>query len=93
MSPMVASDIKKRAHELIEALPDSATWSDILYSIELAADIQQGIVDADSGPLTGHDQMRRWLDESSRRAQQIDNNEVILESAEEVERKARNLLK
>ena len=35
--------IKQRAHELIEALPDDATWQDLLYAVELRADVEAGL--------------------------------------------------
>ena len=31
----MAEAIKQRAHELIEALPDDATWQDLVYALEL----------------------------------------------------------
>jgi len=31
--------IKQRAHELIEALPDDATWQDLMYALGLRADV------------------------------------------------------
>jgi hypothetical protein len=35
--------IKQRAHELIEALPDDATWQDLLYALELRSDVEAGL--------------------------------------------------
>ena len=32
--------IKQRAHELIEALPDDATWQDLMYALDLRADVE-----------------------------------------------------
>jgi hypothetical protein len=37
--------IKRRAHELIEALPDAATWQDLLYALELRSDVEAGVAD------------------------------------------------
>ena len=34
--------IKQRAHELIETLPDNATWQDLLYALELRTDVEAG---------------------------------------------------
>jgi hypothetical protein len=39
--------IKQRAHELVEALPDDATWQDLLYAAELRADAEAGLADAE----------------------------------------------
>jgi predicted transcriptional regulator len=51
--------IKQRAHELIEALPDNATWQDLLYALELRADIEAGLADAKAGRLTEFEELRR----------------------------------
>jgi hypothetical protein len=52
-------DIKQRAHELIEALPDNATWQDLVYALELRADVEAGIADAKAGRVTELEQLRR----------------------------------
>jgi predicted transcriptional regulator len=51
--------IKQRAHELIEALPDDATWQDLLYALELRSDIEAGLADAKAGRVTDTDELRR----------------------------------
>jgi predicted transcriptional regulator len=42
---------KRQAHELIDKLPESATWEDVAYEIELRASIERGVADADAGRL------------------------------------------
>jgi predicted transcriptional regulator len=51
--------IKQRAHELIEALPDDATWQDLLYAIEFRTEVEAGLVDAKAGRLTETEELRR----------------------------------
>jgi predicted transcriptional regulator len=51
--------IKQRAHEFIEALPDDATWQDLLYALELRGDVEAGLADAKAGRVTGVDEVRR----------------------------------
>jgi hypothetical protein len=51
VSLMSEAPAKQRAHALIDSLPDDASWSDILYALELAADIDQGRRDAESGQV------------------------------------------
>ena len=51
--------IKQRAHELIEALPDDATWQDVLYALELRSDVEAGLADAKAGRVTDADELRR----------------------------------
>jgi len=51
--------IKQRAHELIEALPDDATWQDLLYALELRGDIDAGLADATAGRVSDGEDLRR----------------------------------
>ena len=51
--------IKQRAHELIETLPDDATWQDLLYALELRADVEAGLADAKAGRVTEVEQLRQ----------------------------------
>lgn len=43
--------LKQQAHELIDNLPDSATWDDLLYELELRASIEHGLADAEAGHI------------------------------------------
>jgi predicted transcriptional regulator len=61
----MAVAIKQRAHELIEALPDAATWQDLLYAVELSADVEAGLADAKAGRLTESEELRRGELEAS----------------------------
>ena len=49
--PMTARvpSLKKQAHALIDKLPDSATWDDVAYEIELRASIDRGVADSKAG--------------------------------------------
>jgi len=51
--------IKQRAHELIEALPDDATWQDLLYALELRSDVEAALADAQAGRVTDAEELRR----------------------------------
>ena len=51
--------IKQRAHELIEALPDDATWQDLVYALELRGDVEAGLADAKAGRVTDSEDLRR----------------------------------
>ena len=55
----MAVAIKQRAHELIEALPDDATWQDLLYALELRGDVEAGLADAKAGRVTEVEELRR----------------------------------
>jgi hypothetical protein len=40
---------KQQAHELIDQLPDTASWADLLYRMEVRADIEAGLSDIEAG--------------------------------------------
>lgn len=42
---------ERQAHELIDSLPDSATWRMLRTEVELRASIERGLADADAGRL------------------------------------------
>jgi predicted transcriptional regulator len=44
---------------LIEALPDDATWQDVLYALELRGDVEAGLADAKAGRVTDAEDLRR----------------------------------
>lgn len=44
-----ADTVKTKARELIEQLPDNATWDDVAYEIELRRSIERGLADLDAG--------------------------------------------
>lgn len=53
----MAIAIKQRAHELIEALPHDATWQDVLYAVDVRADVEAGLSDAKAGRVVDVDQL------------------------------------
>jgi hypothetical protein len=55
----VGGAIKQRARSVIDALPEMATWSEVLYAIELCADVEAGTANADAGAVTGVHELRR----------------------------------
>jgi predicted transcriptional regulator len=55
----MTTEIKSQAHQLINRLPDSATWSDVPYALELRADVEQGLSDANAGRVTTIEEVRQ----------------------------------
>jgi hypothetical protein len=51
--------IKQRAQEVIAALPEDATWQDLLYALELRGDLEAGLADAMAGQVIDTDELRR----------------------------------
>lgn len=50
---------KQQAHELIDQLPDTATWDDLVYELAVRRSIERGLADADAGRLTDLENVRR----------------------------------
>ena len=46
---MQTQSIKEQAHRLLDNLPDSATWDDVMYRIYVRQAIEAGIEDSDQG--------------------------------------------
>ena len=55
----MALSIKQRAHQVIEAMSDDATWQELLYALELRFDVEAGVADAKAGRVTDTDELRR----------------------------------
>ena len=53
------NNTKQEAYKLIEELPDTATWEELLYQIESRASIERGLQDVKSGRIFSHDQIKQ----------------------------------
>ena len=49
---MSEAKLKDEAHRLVDALPDDATWDDLMYRLYVRQSIEQGIAAADDGRLS-----------------------------------------
>jgi predicted transcriptional regulator len=58
---IAASPLKQQAHALIDNLPESATWDDVAYEIELRASIERGLADAKAGRLIAVEDLMKEL--------------------------------
>ena len=61
-------NIKSEARELIEALPDSATWDDLAYEIYVRQAIERGLADSEAGRLVSHEEALARIRARIRRA-------------------------
>ena len=59
MSEMHSPDVKTEAHRLIDTLPDTATWDDIMHRVYVRQCVDAGIEDADAGRVVDVDEVRR----------------------------------
>jgi predicted transcriptional regulator len=51
--------IKQAARKLIDALPDDATWDDLMGAVYLRLSVEQGLADADAGRVVSTAELRR----------------------------------
>jgi len=51
--------IKDEAAKLVEALPEDATWDDLMYEIYVRQAIDSGLADSDADDVTSIEDVRR----------------------------------
>lgn len=56
---MTATSFKQRAHNLIEQLPDTADWKDLVYEASVIQDIEEGLADIAAGRVIDVKDVRR----------------------------------
>ncbi len=56
---MQTENVKEQAHRLLDTLPDSATWEDLMYRIYVRQAIEAGIKDSDEGKTLDVKEVRR----------------------------------
>ncbi len=49
---MRASNLKQSAHQLIDNLPENATWDGVVYEIVMRREIEKGLADSDANRTT-----------------------------------------
>jgi predicted transcriptional regulator len=52
---------KDAARQLIEQLPDQATWDDIQYELYVKQKIEEGLADIAAGRVISHEELKRRL--------------------------------
>lgn len=53
------STAKEEARQLIESLPDHATWDDLMYELYVRQKIAAGIQAADEGRVVPHEEVKK----------------------------------
>ena len=59
MAHAASGDVTSEALRIIDALPDGATWDDVMYRVYVRQCIEAGIDDADAGRIVDVDEVRR----------------------------------
>lgn len=54
-------DLKTAAHELVDALPNSATWDDLMYRVYVRQCIEAGLDDARNDRVVDVDDVRNQI--------------------------------
>jgi predicted transcriptional regulator len=52
---------EQAAREIIDRLPDQATWDDIMYELYVKAKIEHGLADIDAGRTIPHERLKAEL--------------------------------
>jgi hypothetical protein len=56
---MQTESIKQQAHQLLDNMPDSATWEDVMYRIYVRQAIEDGIKDSNEGQTIDVKEVRK----------------------------------
>ncbi|MBN2466387.1 hypothetical protein JXD38_12275 [candidate division WOR-3 bacterium] len=57
------STVKEEARELIDGLPDQATWDDVMYTFYIRKKVDAGLKAAKEGDVVSHEGVKqRFLD-------------------------------
>ena len=56
---MQTKNIKQKAYQLLDMLPDKATWDDLMYQINVRKTIEAGIKDSDEGHTVDVKEVRK----------------------------------
>ncbi|MDY0213254.1 MAG: hypothetical protein RBR06_09640 [Desulfuromonadaceae bacterium] len=49
---------KSEAHELVNSLPENATWDDLMHQIYVREAIERGLADSQAGRIIGVQEVR-----------------------------------
>lgn len=52
---------KQQAHALIDQLPDSASWDDLAYEMDVRASIERGLADSKAGRVIAVEDLMKEL--------------------------------
>lgn len=52
---------KQVAKELLDHLPEQASWDDIMYELYVRQKIEQGLKDIEEGRVVSHEEAKRQL--------------------------------
>ena len=53
---------KQQAHQMIDELPDTAGWNELIYRMQVRKDIEAGLADSKAGRVTDADALIKELE-------------------------------
>ncbi|VAW82781.1 hypothetical protein MNBD_GAMMA13-1642 [hydrothermal vent metagenome] len=56
---MSTASLKQTAHQLIDELPDDASWKDLIYELSVLQDIEEGLNDSEAGRTVDNATVRK----------------------------------
>lgn len=56
---MPPQSVKEQAHQLVDNLPDTATWEDVMYRVYVRQVIDSGLKDSDTGKTLDIKEVRK----------------------------------
>ena len=59
MSQIPLTDVKADAHKIIDGLPSTATWDDVMYRIYVRQSVESGLKDVEQGNTLPVDEVRK----------------------------------
>jgi len=59
MSDVAAIPVKEQALQLVQSLPEDATWDDLMYRIYVRQAIERGLADSDADRVVDNSEVRR----------------------------------
>ena len=54
----MAATAKEVARQIIEHLPDQATWNDIMYELYVKQKMEEGLADIEAGHTIPHEELK-----------------------------------
>ncbi len=61
MNMIPLTGVKEEARQLVERLPDTATWDDLMEEIYVRQAVERGLRDVEAGRILTTDQLRTRL--------------------------------
>lgn len=58
---MPSATVREAARQLVEKLPDDATWEDLLYQIYVQQSVEAGLADVREGRVVSGEEVRHRL--------------------------------